>query len=182
MNTEVRQLPDVARSLRVTVDQCRYWLALLGITVSHKGRVRVISEDVFEQLAKVAELVKAGVTPKESVSAIKGAPVEGNVLPVISPVTSSPVGELVNFKGELEEIKKVLMLMAEQNQKLQTEVSFLRKDNNVLRCFLMPPSIITKPVIPWKPEKPENPLEGLSWLRKAYVKVFEPWKMRRYEV
>lgn len=37
-----------------------------------------------------------------------------------------------------------------------------------------------KPIPVWEPEKAKDPLEGLAWYQRAWVQVFEPWKMRRY--
>lgn len=181
METAFKQLPEVARLLGVTVDQCRYWLTLLGIVISHQGRVRVIPEDVVETLGKVAELVKAGASPKDACMAVKGQPTDAQILPVTLPVTGSPIGELVNFRGQLEEIKKVMLLMAEQNQKTQEEVRALRQENHALRAYLMPPPEPVTPVIPWKPEPAKDPLEGMTWYQKTYVKLFEPQKLRRYD-
>lgn len=181
METAFKQLPEVARLLGVTVDQCRYWLTLLGIVISHQGRVRVIPEDVVETLGKVAGLVKAGASPKDACMAVRSEPSDAQILPVTLPVTGSPIGELVNFRGQLEDIKKVMLLMAEQNQKTQEEVRALRQENQVLRAYLMPPPEPATPVIPWKPELARDPLEGMTWFQKTYVKLFEPQKMRRYD-
>lgn len=181
METAFKQLPEVARALGVTVDQCRYWLTLLGIVISHQGRVRVVPEDVVETLGKVAGLVKAGAAPKNACMAVRGEIEEAKILPVNLPVTSSPIGEMINFRGQLDEIKKVMLMMAEQNQKTQEEVKALRQENQALRAFLMPPQDPPKPVIPWKPEPAKDPLEGMNWFQKTYVKVFEPQKLRQYD-
>lgn len=39
---------------------------------------------------------------------------------------------------------------------------------------------LPKPVPVWEPEKIKDPLEGLAWYQRAWVQVFEPWRMRRY--
>jgi len=181
METAFKQLPEVARILGVTVDQCRYWLTLLGIMISHQGRVRVIPEDVVETLGKVAELVKSGIAPKSACMAVRGQPTDAKFLPVTLPVTGSPIGELMNFRGQLEEIKNVMILMAEQSQKTQVEVMELRQENRALRAFLMPPQDPPKPIIPWKPKPAKEPLEGMAWYQKAYVKIAEPWRLRRHD-
>jgi len=73
----------------------------------------------------------------------------------------------------LEGIEKVMVVMAEEIKNLRAEVSRLN-----LR--LAPPIEPTRPAIAWQPEKPKNPLEGLAWYQRAWVQVFEPWRMRRY--
>jgi len=37
-----------------------------------------------------------------------------------------------------------------------------------------------KPVPVWQPENVKDPLADLAWYQRAWVQVFEPWRMRRY--
>ena len=73
----------------------------------------------------------------------------------------------------LEGVEKVMVLMAEEIKNLRAEVSRLN-----LR--LIPPPEPTRPPLVWEPEKAKDPLEGLAWYQRAWIQVFEPWKMRRY--
>lgn len=189
MDSEMKELPEVARGLGVTVDQCRYWLNLLGITIGHRGRVRVVAPDVAEMLAKVAELVKDGVSPKDAVTAVKSAPTDATLLPV----TGSPVGGMAVFKGQLEGIKDALLMLAKQNDSLHAEVAELRNDNKALRdqmALLMPPKQDEKlfevlnrspePVKVWSPVTKADPLEGAGLLARAWAHLVHPEKLRRH--
>lgn len=189
MDSEMKELPEVARGLGVTVDQCRYWLNLLGITIGHRGRVRVVAPDVADMLAKVAELVKDGVSPKDAVTAVKSAPTDAELLPV----TSSPVTGMAMFKGQLEGIKDALLMLAKQNDGLHAEVAELRNDNKTLRdqmALLVPPKQDEKifealnrppePVNVWKPEPKADPLEGAGILTRAWTHLVHPEKLRRH--
>jgi len=63
--------------------------------------------------------------------------------------------------------------------KLTHDVGNLQKvleERKTLPIPTDPPQMIT----PWKPEKVKDPLEGMVWYQKAWVQVFEPWKMRKY--
>ncbi len=73
----------------------------------------------------------------------------------------------------LEGIEKIMILMAEEIKNLRGEVSRLN-----LR--LAPPGQPVTPTIPWQPEKPKDPVEGMAWYQRAWVECFEPWKMRKY--
>lgn len=186
MDTEMKQLPEVARTLGVTVDQCRYWLSLLGITISHKGRVRIIAPDVVDLLAKVADLVKNGVAPKEACLTVKSAPVDAQVFPIASPVTGLPVNEISALKGQLDGIKEALMMLADQNRNLHGEISALREENRVIREALAPPPIPAAFLEPapavqaWQPPAvTADPLAGAGLLKRFWVKLVHPERLRR---
>jgi len=177
MESAFRQLPSVARKLGVTVDQCRYWLSLLGITISHQGRVRIIHEDVVELLGKVAELVKTGTAPRNACMAVKREIGDADILPKDLSVTSA---ETLDINKQLEGIKKALLLIVEQNKKTQDEVGSLRQENQLLRLQLSPPMEPERKIIPWQPAAPGiDPLAGRSWLKRFWVELTKPERMRR---
>lgn len=189
MDSEMKELPEVARGLGVTVDQCRYWLNLLGITIGHRGRVRVVAPDVADMLAKVAEMVKEGVSPKDAVTAVKAAPTDAALVPV----TGSPVAGFAALKGQLDGIKEALMILADQNQGLRSEVAELRNDNKTLRdqmTLLMPPKqdeklfeVLNRPPEPvkvWSPVTKPDPLEGAGILARAWAFLVQPETLRRH--
>lgn len=77
--------------------------------------------------------------------------------------------------------------MAEENKAfrqtinlLLEEVRGIREENRNLKVLLYPPVESVTPIMPWKPEEPKDPLEGMTWYQRAWVQVFEPWKMRKY--
>lgn len=74
----------------------------------------------------------------------------------------------------LEGIEKMMILMAEEIKSLREEVSRLN-------LKLSPPIETVRPILSWQPERPKDPLEGLAWYQRAWVEIFEPWKMRKYD-
>ena len=66
--------------------------------------------------------------------------------------------------------------------KLSSDISNMQKALEYKRVEvdskLMEP---VKPVKHWQPDRPADPLEGLGFLEKIWVKFLEPQKMRRYD-
>ena len=92
-----------------------------------------------------------------------------NVLPISS--IQQPV--LTPILERLETIEKAVLMLVDENRRLANE-------NKSLRIYLMPPELPAVPVIPWLPEARKDPLEGMAWYQRTYVKVIEPWRMRQY--
>jgi len=117
--------------------------------VTKDGKTTYLDDEGFEILRK----------------AIEGARVATNVIAV------SQKPEEKN--NRLEEIEKIMLLMADEIKNLRNEVSRLN-----LR--LASPIEPVHSFIPWKPEKSKDPLEGMTWYHRVWVECFEPWKKRRY--
>ena len=167
-------LKELARD--ATIPQLKYWAKLLGILLIVRGRIAHVSNDDAQKLLKVAELVKEGKSPQDAVNAV-GPMTNAVIVPDEDESTLGFLGlkeEVENLGRRNEGIEKVLMAMVE-------EIKGLRKENNALKAYLMPPQEPPKQVIPWQPEAPKNPLDGMSWLQRAYVQVVEPWRLRRYD-
>ncbi len=84
-------------------------------------------------------------------------------------------------------IQELISRQAEERARADTIIMKLSNDlgsvRNLLEEAKKPIPLLSeppKPVPVWEPEKPKNPLEGLAWYQQAWVKVFEPWRMRRY--
>ena len=84
-------------------------------------------------------------------------------------------------------IQELIARQAEERARADTIIMKLSNDLGCVRNLLeeerkpipllcAPP----KPVPVWEPEKAKDPLEGLAWYQRAWVQVFEPWRMRRY--
>lgn len=76
---------------------------------------------------------------------------------------------------------------AEERARADTIIMKLSNDLGSVRTMLeeakKPLAILNeppKPVPVWKPERPNDPLENLAWYQRAWVQVFEPWRMRKY--
>ena len=124
---------------------------------------------------------------------ISTAPKE-TILPSI-PVTDTAI--IPQEKNDpLEEIRKVLMLLVEENRALRSEVSNLQKSLE-FRKTEMPantadsqdrintqkentPAPIRADVI-YRDKLILDPLAGIPWYQKLYFELFEPEKLRRYE-
>ena len=84
-------------------------------------------------------------------------------------------------------IQDLIARQAEERQRSDTIIMKLSNDlgsvRNLLEEAKKPIPILNeppKPVPVWVPEKAKDPLSELAWYQQVYVKVFEPWRMRRY--
>ncbi|MDP2364072.1 MAG: hypothetical protein Q8M94_09915 [Ignavibacteria bacterium] len=84
-------------------------------------------------------------------------------------------------------IQELIARQAEERQRSDTIIMKLSNDlgsvRNLLEEAKKPIALLNelpKPVPIWKPEKPKDPMEGMAWYQRAWVGVFEPWKMRKY--
>ena len=75
---------------------------------------------------------------------------------------------------------------AEERARADTIIMKLSNDlgsvRNLLEEAKKPIPLLAEPPKPapiWKPEKVQDPLEGLAWYQRAWVQIFEPWKMRQ---
>lgn len=178
MNKE-KTLPEVSREVGVTPDKARYWLMLLGIEAEKRNRTLIITPDAEKALSGMKRYVDEGFPPGEAAKKIKTASDEVKTLFPL-PVDQTPTVDMTATNTRIETVEKVLLLLVEQNQKIQQELANLRQENTTLRRFLMPPEQPVKPIMPWEPGKAKDPLEGLTWFQRAWVQIFEPWRMRRY--
>lgn len=177
---DLKKLHELASENEVTVDQVRYWITLLGAKTTRKGKHSLVNLETVSQVHDMASMVKNGVSPKEAAEKHKKISTE---------IIVSPPSEDAHLEG----IKKALMLLVETNKAMaeelkagrqesaaiRAEVAAIRQENNALRARLLPPEPV-KVIQPWQPEMLKNPLEGMTWLQRAYVQIVEPWRMRQY--
>jgi len=182
--------PEVAENIGATVDQLRYWVTLMEIESTRRGKCRFIAEEDVSLLRGMASMVKSGTSPKEAAALAREQPTEAVVIPVS--VAEPPA--IIN------EFQRTLLLLAEENRQIKQtmsvildEVKAVRSENAALRgqvALLTPPKqdeklleILNRPPDPvrvWNPEPKGDPLESLAWYQRAWVQVFEPWRMRKY--
>lgn len=86
--------------------------------------------------------------------------------------------------SRLEHLEKAVLVLADELKasrriqgETQAQVADLVKENRQLRMLLTPPEPVK--VIPWQPEKAKDPLEGMSWLKKTWLKFAHPERCRR---
>ncbi len=172
-------ISEAARVVGIDPDKARYWLKLLEVETTKAGKSRCVAPDAVTLLAAMNNLITQGTSPSDAARIAKESPIETK--PIIAEKTESNLVQL-----QIEELKKAFLIMGEafktEIHGLKTEIRNLAEENKNLRIQLLPPPQETpKKIIPWQPEKPNDPLEGMTWLQRAYVQVFEPQKMRRFD-
>ena len=171
-------ISEAARVVGIDPDKARYWLKLLEVETTKAGKSRCVAPVAVTLLAAMSNLVSQGTSPSDAARIAREAPIE------TQPIIPEKVGNSVQV--QLDEMKKAFLFMGEtfknELQCLRNEIRNLTEENKNLRVQLLPaPQEAPKPIAPWKPEAPKDPLEGMSWLQRALVEVFEPQKMRRYD-
>ena len=168
-------LKDLAKE--ATIPQLKYWAKLLSILLIVRGRVAHVNSDDAQKLLKIAELVKEGKSPQDAAEVV--GVVNREIIPSAETNNRSGIFDLKEKIDRLERrnegIENALLAVVE-------EMRNLRQENSALKQYLMPPPEPAKVIIPWQPEPPKDPLEGLTWVQRAYVQVFEPQKMRKFDV
>lgn len=157
-------LIEAAAKAGVTRDKARYWVRLLGVEVEKEDGSLIVPSGTENLLEVMARAVKNGASP--SIAALE---VKNTFVPL--PVKQAP--PQVDYSQRFEGIEKVLFALVE-------EIKTLKCENRALRIQLIPPEKPAMPVIPWQPENPKDPFEGMAWYQRAYVQIIEPWRMRRY--
>lgn len=170
-----KPLLEISKEMQVSPDRIRYWVKLLEAEVVKQGHTCYLSPEVVKQVAAMDSLIKNGLSPKEASKRIKEVQtVKVTELQPVAPAAPAPGQvDLSPVLAKLESLEKGMVFMAER-------IAGLEKENKSLRLQLMPPVEPVKPVVAWKPETPSDPLEGLAWYQRAWVQVFEPWRMRKY--
>jgi len=114
---------------------------------------------------------------KASIQATTVNPALPVAVPVPVPVPAAV--DLAPVVNRLESMEKAFLIMAE-------EIRSLKQESAALRMRLEPPPLpqdffkSIKSVEVWKPEMPADPLAGMSFIEKVWVKVFEPQRMRKF--
>lgn len=147
---------------------------LNGHVVKENG-VTFISTEGVEILRGLFSKLNPSETPE-----IKGVPGDSHLQEIISNQQRT-IDALIAKHAE-ERARQ-----AEERARADTIIMKLSNDLGSVRTLLeeekKPLAILNEPVKPihaWKPESIKDPLEGLAWYQRAWVQVFEPWKMRKY--
>jgi len=171
-------ISEAARVVGLDPDKARYWLKLLEVETTKAGKSRCVAPEAVTLLAAMNNLVSQGTSPSDAARIARETPIETK--PIVPEKAENTV------QTQLDEMKKAFLFMGEtvknEIQGLRSEIRNLTEENKNLRVQLLPaPQEPAKAVVPWKPEPPKDPLEGMSWFQRAFVEVFEPQKMRRYD-
>lgn len=180
-------LPEAAKSIGATVDQLRYWISLMDIESTRRGKCRYLAEEAVSRLRGMANLVKGGTAPKEAAALAREQPTEAVV--ISAPVSEPP--------ATINDFQRIMVLLAEENRQIKQtmstildEVKAVRSENAALRdqvnkVLLPPPLPATfheppKPVNVWNPPEPSpDPLEGAGIFTRTWVYLVQPEKLRR---
>lgn len=172
-------ISEAARVVGIDPDKARYWLKLLEVETTKAGKSRCVAPDAVTLLASMNSMVIQGTSPGDAARIAKETPLD--IRPVVAEKAENDV-----IQTQVEELKRAFLMMGEvfktEIQGLKAEIRNLAEENKNLRVQLLPPpQEPPKKIIPWHPETPKDPLEGMTWLQRAYVQVFEPQKLRRYD-
>lgn len=150
-----KPLQDVAKTFGVTDNQLRYWLKLLEEKPVREGKLRFLSPETESRIQEMTGLIRQGTPPKEAAAKVKGSPVSVALVPH-------------EKNDSLEEIRKVLMLLVDENRQMKEhmismgkEVSTVRHENAALRGLLEAPRRSAPPVSP--PVRKDPPRELSLW-------------------
>lgn len=183
-------LPEAAENVGATVDQLRYWISLMEIESTRRGKCRYLAEEDVSRLRGMAAMVKGGTSPKEAAALAREKPVEAVIIPEAA---AQP-------PAVIDELQRALLLVADENRVIKQtmgvileEVRAVRTENAALRdqmALLAAPrqddnlfEILKKPVPPakaWQPPVARDPLEGAGLLTRAWIYLLRPEKMRRH--
>ena len=138
-----------------SVPQLKYWSKLLNIKAKVISRVSHVTNEQAESLKKVSELIKNGMRPKEAVQIVSDKAM------ISSSDKKSEENE--NFKEELTGLKDAILLLVEQNKKLEEKVDFQNqvighqaKEIKSLKLVLTPPKKSVKQIKVWHPKKKKH--------------------------
>gem|GEM_PF-1219918 len=180
MKPGFRPLPDVSKEAGITSDQARYWLTVLEIEPVKVGRVRHVSEDGAFQLVTMAKMVAEGKTPQQASAILKTAPaVKPEPLSPVHSENSQILAEVLEMKNVLIAVVGELKASRQESSLLRDQVGRLVDENRSLRLALLPPPEATRKVIPWHPDQRPDPAEGMGILRRAWVELTQPERLRR---
>lgn len=167
-------LKDLAKD--ATIPQLKYWAKLLGVLLIVRGRIAHVYNNDAQRLLKIAELVKEGKSPQDAAETV------GTVnRAIITSTEANNNAGILDLKEKIEKLERRNEGVEKALLAVVDEMRSLRKENTMLKQYLMPPQEPAKAVIPWQPETPNDPLKGMTWFQRVYVQVFEPQKMRRYD-
>ena len=203
-NQEKIAMPDVAYRIGATGDQVRYWLKLLGASTSREGRVSFVDQGTLDRLTMMAALIHEGIPPKDAADRVSSGVGETVVCPEPVPEAEAtptlPVPAVTDDR--FASLEKALVAMAEEIRrsreehaawllKMERQMAFLSLENKTLReevvrqatstrALLAPPEQ-TRQLLPWRPEPAPDPLAGKPWYVKAWVRLVDPARQRRWD-
>lgn len=164
-------LVNAANQAAVTRDKAKYWLELLGYCLIKEKQKSFVLLGAVVLLKAMRLAIESGLTPSAA-EHVKLSYSEKQEPKEPTKALEVPNDAINKMATRIEALEKAVLMLVEENRTLNQRVSGIQ-------AFLMPSAKPAMPMIPWQPEKPKDPLEGLAWYQRAWVQVFEPWKMRK---
>jgi len=174
MSKEKTSYQEAITTLGITQDRFRYLLKNFGDKIKSisQGKERFILSPGIELLMEAIAIINTGISPREAVSQVATKHQTALVL-----VPQEEVKKDLRFEG----LEKAMLMMAEEVKASRQEMLSLRSEVSCLRNQLAPPPQNLLPVIPWKPRPKPDPLGGVNYLKRFWIRMFHPEQMRRWE-
>jgi len=188
----LRPLAEVASDIGVSLDKVRHWTDALGDHVEKVNRVRHVTGETADRLARMGELISGGMTPQQAVAVITGA----GAAPLATREQASPaVGLQV-----VAEFRQVILAMADHQRQTLEQVAALRAEADAARQErvmltekvdaltsmieqrrVLPPALLEPPakVVPWSPAAKPDPMRDKPFWYRAVCSVVSPERFRR---
>jgi len=147
----------------VSVPQLKYWCKLLDINPKVVSRAGHVSPKDAEKLRKMADLINAGIRPRDAANTLT------DELMIRS---SEPQKEdTAALHSRIESLENAVMLLVQtvnnQNKKLEA-----------IQFRLDPPKSEVKVFKPWEPAPKKQP--QYSFLQKVWYELMDPVRLRAY--
>jgi hypothetical protein len=172
MNDRI-SLVEAAKQAAVSRDKAKYWLELLGCCLIKEKQKSFVPLGAVVLLEAMRLAIESGLTPSAAAEHVKLTYSEKQAPKEPTKALEVPNDAVNKMAARIESLEKAVLMLVEENRTLNQRVGGIQ-------AFLMPPEKVAAPLIPWQPEKPKDPLEGLAWYQRVWVEYFEPWRMRRY--
>jgi len=166
-------LVEAAKQAALSRDKAKYWLELLGCCLIKEKRKSFVPMGAVVLLEAMRLAVETGLTPSAAAEHVKITYSEQQAPIETVKDLEVPNDAITKMTDRIEGLEKAVLMLVEENRALNQKVG-------KLQGFLMPPRKSDIQVIPWQPERPANLLKSMTWYRRVWVTIFQPWKMRQH--
>jgi hypothetical protein len=169
-------ITEAAKLAGITREQARYWSKLLDLPIEKDGRVSYLPAGSENLLAAMKKAVDSGLAPAVAAAEVKSV----HALPVVN---DSPIRNQDNAADKIADLEKAVLLMAstleKQGKLLEQQAAIIamqsaKLDN--LTAIMLPPPQPARPINVWQPVEKKAP--NFSWIRRAWLELIDPVKLR----